>query len=591
MILKNKLCIVVCNHYIRELTSVIEAEKFDDVTAAGIPATCGYPSEDPKLTEEILKKFENYGHVELLRGRCQGSQVKSYDSYTSDNICKLDQCFYMVTHQKLIDEYQSEGVYLITPGWLVNWKQWIDKWGFDQQTAREFFEESTKKLVLLDTGIDPQSPKLLKELAEFISRPFEIFPAGLDYFRMFILNIIYERRLKNKKVELQSVSRDADQRISEYAMAMDLLDKLIKTKTEKEAIQNIIDIFSMLFAAEKMYYISLENEKKKDIQKLYSSTSFDDEAVINLVMGSGDEYIWNDTNDGFMLRFKVRNEMMGILGVEKLAFPEYKERYINLALTIAGVCGMAIENARTYQKFKDNEKRLLKTRKRLNETLIELKKNQQKEIEIENLKSVRELAGAAAHEYAQPLQALSNYLSLMETGGLPPESFRKARNSLQRIVELTENLRNLTRLQKKEYLDTQILDLKASGSIKKIDEGGRVLVVDDEEDILNTLVEMFQLQGFKCDGALDGFTALELLSTKEYRMIISDVMMPKMSGPEFFTRAREMGNTSYFMFITGYEISDELKKTLSKADAVLTKPVSFNQFFETIDQITPKKPA
>ena len=591
MILENKLCILICSHYMRELASVIETEEFDDLITAEIPAGCGYPAEDPELINKMLKKYKNCGRIELLTGSCRGSQVKSSDCFNPNNAGRLDQCFSMIIPQNLIAAYQSRGAYLLTPAWLVNWEQWIGKWGFDQKTAQEFFKESVKKLVLLDTGLDPQSSKLLKEFARFISRPFEIYPAGLDHFRMFIQNIIYKHRLEIKKNEIQSVSRDADQRISEYAMSMDLMNKLIKTKNEKKAIQNIIEIFSMLFAAENIFYISLENGKKKDIQKLYSSASFDAESVINLVLGSGDDYVWDETGGGFKLRITAQNVTLGILAVEKLAFPEFKERYINLAITIAGLCGMAIEHARTYQKLKSNEKHLLKTSKKLNDTLAELKKNQQKEIEIENLKSVRELAGGAAHEYAQPLQALANYLSLMETGDLPPEHISKARNSIQRIAELTESLRNLTRLQKKDYLDTQILDLKASGSMVKIDEGDRVLVVDDEEDILNTLVEMFQLQGFKCDGALDGYKALEFLKTAEYRMIISDVMMPKMSGPEFFTKAKEMGNTSYFIFITGYEISDDLKNTISKADAVLTKLVSFDQFFETIDRIAPKKHA
>jgi CheY-like chemotaxis protein len=158
-----------------------------------------------------------------------------------------------------------------------------------------------------------------------------------------------------------------------------------------------------------------------------------------------------------------------------------------------------------------------------------------------------------------------------------------------RISDLTTNLRHITSLERKEYIDSEIMDLKASSTNRKKVEDRKILILDDEEEIQNTMVEMFEAYGYKCDGALNGVEGLDLVSKNKYWLIVSDVMMPKMSGPEFFRRVQKNPNYNHFIFLTGYEIPDSEKDTVSKADAVLSKPISFKNFFKTIDTISVNK--
>ncbi len=205
--------------------------------------------------------------------------------------------------------------------------------------------------------------------------------------------------------------------------------------------------------------------------------------------------------------------------------------------------------------------------------------------ETETLQQTKDLAAAVAHEFAQPLQALSNYHELMSNGVLKKEYIEKIGLQIRRIHELTNNLRNITGLKKKDYVDTQILDIEMSSNDQKFIVGNKILIVDDEEIILETLVDMFQLKGLTVDSASNGEDALELIRDNEYEIIISDVMMDGMSGPQLFEKVRAMGNTSTFIFITGYEISDSLKKIVSQADGVLSKPVSMEEFFQTFNSV------
>ncbi|KAA3608483.1 MAG: response regulator [Calditrichaeota bacterium] len=234
---------------------------------------------------------------------------------------------------------------------------------------------------------------------------------------------------------------------------------------------------------------------------------------------------------------------------------------------------------------KKYEGQLLEVQDELTMAIMEIKDNQKKLIEMENLKSVRELAGAVAHEFAQPLQALSNYVSLLRNGTDTEKYITKSEDMVGRIAELTENLRNITQLSKKEYVDTQILDINNLKKENKLDHPNRVLILDDEQIILDTLLEMFEIRGFECSGVSNGEEALELVKKHDFDMIISDVNMPGMSGPEFFEKVKAMGNTSTFIFLTGYEITDDVKSIVNMADGLLNKPVVFDHFFTKLEEI------
>ncbi|GEM_PF-1932940 len=228
---------------------------------------------------------------------------------------------------------------------------------------------------------------------------------------------------------------------------------------------------------------------------------------------------------------------------------------------------------------------LMQTQSELKEALQSLKANQRKMMQMEKLNSVKELAGALAHEFAQPLQALYNYLHLIQTSDAHEVYFQKSREMLNRISDLTGSLKNITSLRKKDYLDSQIIDLFASSDPISFGNGTRVLIIDDEQEILETLIDIFNNAGYICRGAADGQDALEVMEMAEFDLIISDVMMPRMSGPTFFRRVREQGYEGRFIFLTGYEHPDEERSLMEQADAVIHKPVSFNELLSKVDSV------
>jgi CheY-like chemotaxis protein len=64
----------------------------------------------------------------------------------------------------------------------------------------------------------------------------------------------------------------------------------------------------------------------------------------------------------------------------------------------------------------------------------------------------------------------------------------------------------------------------------------RILVVDDEEDFLETLVNRLNRRGMSAQGALSGREALKMMEEKEFDVVVLDVRMPGMDGLEVLRR-------------------------------------------------------
>lgn len=72
--------------------------------------------------------------------------------------------------------------------------------------------------------------------------------------------------------------------------------------------------------------------------------------------------------------------------------------------------------------------------------------------------------------------------------------------------------------------------------------GARILVVDDDKEIVNAIDKYLTLEGYEVVKAFDGMEALEVLIGNQIQLIILDIMMPKLDGLSATMKIREKKN-------------------------------------------------
>jgi len=165
----------------------------------------------------------------------------------------------------------------------------------------------------------------------------------------------------------------ARKQVSEYAMALDLLAKITHSGTENETVENILELFTVLFSPKKLFYVSLRDGQPEQI--FSPSLSVKDHAAIkNRVADFAKKYAWTDSEKGFLVKINYKGKPLGILEVDEIAFPEYKEHYLNLTLCIVEVLGLAIENVRRYEQIKNSQHRLRQEKQKVEAALAKVRK-------------------------------------------------------------------------------------------------------------------------------------------------------------------------------------------------------------------------
>lgn len=102
--------------------------------------------------------------------------------------------------------------------------------------------------------------------------------------------------------------------------------------------------------------------------------------------------------------------------------------------------------------------------------------------------------------------------------------------------------------------------------------GKKVLVVDDEKLIVKGIRFSLEQDGMEVDCAYDGEEALEYVQSKEYDMILLDLMLPKMNGLEVCQQIREFSDVPIIMLTAKGEDMDKILGLEYGADDYITKP-------------------
>ena len=108
-------------------------------------------------------------------------------------------------------------------------------------------------------------------------------------------------------------------------------------------------------------------------------------------------------------------------------------------------------------------------------------------------------------------------------------------------------------------------------------EKGKILIVDDEEDILHTFEVILEDEGYKVKTVSKAKKALEILKNEDFDLVLSDMRMPEMTGEEFLIQMRKFNRITSFIVMTAYGTIENAVRCMKEgAFHYITKPVDFN---------------
>ena len=116
--------------------------------------------------------------------------------------------------------------------------------------------------------------------------------------------------------------------------------------------------------------------------------------------------------------------------------------------------------------------------------------------------------------------------------------------------------------------------------------GTRILVVDDEPDMVTTLQDLLTNDGHRVDVAYDGTEALNILGNREYEILLTDLSMPELDGVDLLRQTKQRYPDLQVIIITGYGTIDSAVKAMkSGAFNYLIKPVEPQEILANIARI------
>jgi two-component system OmpR family response regulator len=107
----------------------------------------------------------------------------------------------------------------------------------------------------------------------------------------------------------------------------------------------------------------------------------------------------------------------------------------------------------------------------------------------------------------------------------------------------------------------------------------RILVVEDEPDLLRSIAQALREEGYAVDTATNGLDGLFSAENSDYDALVLDVMMPRMDGWEMLSRLRKTKKTPVLMLTARDQSRDRVRGLDTGADDYVVKPFDLPELF------------
>lgn len=229
----------------------------------------------------------------------------------------------------------------------------------------------------------------------------------------------------------------------------------------------------------------------------------------------------------------------------------------------------------------------------------------------EQMETLGELAIGLAHEINNPLESMVNNAELLDRSlkrCMPEKDYaveheriagiKKELRRIQAIVERVGEMAAAGTYGTMEYLPGRLmtdLGLNNANDVEDTDtaepeynlEGKTILVVDDNDEVRQTMAEVLGARGCTVITKRTGLEALDWIAEHRPDLVLSDVVMPDMDGYELFEELKRRDSQIPVVLMTAYYYDKnhviKRSKTQGLADVIFKKPINPNRLLELIE--------
>ncbi len=264
---------------------------------------------------------------------------------------------------------------------------------------------------------------------------------------LLIEKLTLEERLTAQRTRLNTILADAYRRLTNYALVRELVQTLSETLAEEKVVDRVFDAFSSLLAPERMLFVALKEGQVEHVWARPPTVLAGDSPEVRELAEFRRAYAWTEDGRGFRLSIRHRSKAIGTIEVRGIAAPEQKEHYLDLALVITRVAGLALSNAQLYQDMKGPNRTSLEFAEDLRDALLARKRAEEKQaqllrqVEAAN-QELNDFAHVVSHDLKAPLRAIDT-LARWVLADYGPKLDADGQEQLRMLVARADRMRQL----------------------------------------------------------------------------------------------------------------------------------------------------